>query len=93
MSQADSRVVFAASDEETSRVTKHHQGGQSLSTTTYGSRVLAEAVSMLFAGYDRVDLMNAQGVQGWKNTNVPTFELLDKEVHCSVQVLGCIDCN
>ena len=65
-----------------SRVTKHFQGGQSLSTTTHGSRVLFEAVAMLFAGHDRVDLMNAQSAQGWKNTNVPTFELLDREVHC-----------
>jgi len=44
---------------------------------------------MLFAGYDRVDLMNAQGAQGWKNTNVPTFELLDREVHCFAQMLSC----
>lgn len=83
---ADLPFVLAASDEDASRVTKHFQGGQSLSTTTYGARVLFEALSMLFAGYDRVDLMNAQSAQGWKNTNVPTFELLDREVQCYAQV-------
>ncbi len=60
-----------------------------MATTTYGARVLPQAASMLFAGYDRVDLMNAQGAQGWKNTNVPTFELLDREVHCFAQMLSC----
>lgn len=89
MSEADLYVVLAASDEEASRVTKHQRAGQSLATTTYGARVLPQAVSMLFAGHDRVDLVNAQGVQGWKNTNVPTFELLDREVCCFLQMHGC----
>jgi len=70
-------------------VTKHQRAGQSLATTTYGARVLPEAVSMLFSGYDRVDLMSAQGALGWKNTNVPTFELLDREVHCFVRMPSC----
>lgn len=43
----DLSLVLAASDEDASRVTKHFQGGQSLSTTTYGSRVLFEALHVV----------------------------------------------
>lgn len=58
--------MLAASDGEASRssVTMHSRARQSFATTTYGATVLPKAVSMLFAGYNRVNLTNAQGVQG-----------------------------
>ena len=65
-------------DEVLSRKSKHQQKGQSLGTVRYGARDCPESLTMQDAGYPSVK-EDAQGSRGWKNTHVPTYEVLDSE--------------
>lgn len=67
------------SDEVLSRKSKHQQKGQSLGTVRYGARDCPESLTMQDAGYLFVK-EDAQDSRGWKNTHVPTYEVLDSEV-------------
>ena len=66
-------------DENVSRNSHHQQKGLSLGTVLYGGRACPEPTAMINAGYNHVKA-DAQGSRGWKNTHVPTYEVLDQEV-------------
>ena len=86
------------SDEGLSRKSKHQQKGQSLGTVRYGARDCPEWLAMLDAGHPNVK-EDAQGSRGWKNTHVPTYEVLDSEVglFCAAchsrRTVPCMPCH